>query len=96
MRNTGWVHASVNPTAPHLQPGDNPLSARSFGDGYKWWIPEGPQGDFTAIRIWGQYVYVDPVHDVVIVKTSTDPEFDDNDHETIAAFRAIAQAIAKE
>ena len=22
----GWVHASVNPTAPHLQPGDNPLS----------------------------------------------------------------------
>ncbi len=90
-----WVHASVNPTAPHLQPGENPLSDWTFGYGYKWWIPEDPQGDFTAIGIWGQYVYVDPTREVVIVKTSTDPEFDDNDHETIAAFRAIAQAAAQ-
>ncbi|MCC5992923.1 MAG: serine hydrolase [Rhodobacteraceae bacterium] len=90
----GWVQASVNPTAPHLQPGDNPLSDWTFGYGYKWWIPENPQGDFTAIGVWGQYVYVDPVREVVIVKTSTDPLFDDNDHETIAAFRAIATSVA--
>lgn len=85
-----WVHASVNPQAPHLQPGDNPASDWVFGYGYKWWIPEDPRGDFTAIGVWGQYVYVDPGREVVIVKTSTDPLFDDNDHETIAAFRAIA------
>lgn len=85
-----WVEASVNPQAQHLQPGDNPASSWTFGYGYKWWIPEDPQGDFTAIGVWGQYVYVDPVREVVIVKTSADPDFDDNDHETIAALRAIA------
>lgn len=91
-----WVQASVNPTAPHLQPGQNPASSWTFGYGYQWWIPEDPQGDFVAIGIWGQYIYVDPSREVVIVKTSADPDFDDNDHESVAAFRAIARAIAGE
>lgn len=86
----GWVAASVEPTAPHLQPGDNPASSWTFGYGYKWWIPEEPQGDFLAIGVWGQYIYVDPAREVIIVKTSVDPAFDDNDHETVAALRAIA------
>jgi CubicO group peptidase (beta-lactamase class C family) len=89
-----WVAASVNPSAPHLQPGNNPASSWTFGYGYKWWIPEDPQGDFTAIGVWGQYIYVDPTRNIVIVKTSADPEFDDNDHETVAALRAIARAVA--
>lgn len=89
----GWVTASVNPEAAHLQPGDNPASFWSFGYGYKWWIPEEPEGDFLAIGIWGQYVYVDPARGIVIVKTSADPLFDDHDHETVAAFRAIARAV---
>ena len=89
-----WVAASVAPEAPHLQPGPNPASSWTFGYGYKWWIPEDPQGDFLAIGVWGQYVYVDPAREVIIVKTSADPAFDDNDHETVAAFRAIARALA--
>ncbi|MCC6006113.1 MAG: serine hydrolase [Rhodobacteraceae bacterium] len=88
-----WVAASVAPEAPHLQPGDNPASDWTFGYGYKWWIPEEPQGDFVAIGVWGQYIYVDPAREIIIVKTSADPEFDDNDHESIAAFRAIARAV---
>ena len=47
-----------------------------------------------AIGVWGQYIYVDPLREVVIVKTSADPLFDDNDHESVAAFRAIARATA--
>jgi CubicO group peptidase (beta-lactamase class C family) len=35
-----WIEASVNPTARHLQPGDNPDSSWTFGYGYKWWVPE--------------------------------------------------------
>ena len=91
-----WVAASVAPEAAHLQPGDNPASSWSFGYGYKWWIPEDPEGDFTAIGVWGQYVYVHPGHGIVIVKTSADPEFDDNDHESVAAFRAIAAHYARD
>ncbi|MDO8905814.1 serine hydrolase [Hydrogenophaga sp.] len=89
-----WILASINPTAPHLQPGDNPASSWTFGYGYKWWIPEDPQGDFTAIGVWGQYIYIDPAREMIIVKTSADPLFDDNDHESIAAFRAVARAVA--
>ncbi|WP_201156257.1 serine hydrolase domain-containing protein [Rhodobaculum claviforme] len=89
-----WVRASVNPQAPHLQPGPNPASGWTFGYGYNWWIPEDPQGDFLAIGVWGQFIHVDPARDVVIVKTSADPAFDDNDPETVAAFRAIARAVA--
>ncbi|KPQ06781.1 MAG: putative beta-lactamase [Rhodobacteraceae bacterium HLUCCA12] len=91
-----WVAASVAPTAEHLQPGDNPNSFWSLGYGYKWWIPEEPQGDFLAIGVWGQYIHVDPARDTIIVKTSADPNFDDNDQESIAAFRAIAAAIPDE
>jgi len=63
--------------------------------GYKnqWWIPEGEEGEFTGIGIWGQYVYVNPARNLVIVKTSVDPLFDDRDLETIAAFRAIGQHL---
>ena len=89
----GWVAASVNPEAPHLQPGENPASSWTFGYGYKWWIPEDPRGDFLAIGVWGQYIYIDPAREVIIVKTSVDPEFDDNDHESVAAFRAIAASL---
>lgn len=90
----GWITASVTPEAAHLQPGDNPGSSWTFGYGYKWWIPEDPQGDYTAIGVWGQYIYIDPAREVIIVKTSADPAFDDNDHESVAAFRAIARAVA--
>ncbi len=92
----GWVAASVGPTAAHLQPGDNPASSWTFGYGYQWWIPEGSPGAFLAIGIWGQYIYVDRQRRVIIVKTSADPLFDDNDHETVAAFRAIARSVAGE
>ncbi len=87
-----WIHASVNPSEPHLQPGDNPDSFWTFGYGYQWWIPEEPEGDFSAIGIWGQYIYVHPRTRTVIVKTGTDYHFDALDHETIAVFRAIAAA----
>jgi CubicO group peptidase (beta-lactamase class C family) len=87
----GWVDDSVYRAEPRLQPGVNPDSSWTFGYGYKWWIPEGPEGDFTAIGIWGQYLYVHPEHNVVIAKTSADYHFDDRDHETIALFRELAR-----
>jgi CubicO group peptidase (beta-lactamase class C family) len=34
---------------------------------YQWWLPS-TRGDFMAQGILGQYVYVDPARDVVIVR----------------------------
>jgi len=90
-----WVHDSVNPTEAHLQPGENPDSFWTFGYGYQWWIPEDPDGEFAAIGIWGQYIYVYPRYRTVIVKTSTDYYFDTRDHETIEVFRAIARGSSR-
>jgi CubicO group peptidase (beta-lactamase class C family) len=89
-----WIVHSVNPQEAHLQPGDNPQSHSTFGYGYQWWIPKDPQGDFVAMGIWGQYIYVHPGYRVVIAKTSADGDFDIRYHETIEVFRAIAQWAA--
>lgn len=90
-----WVIDSVNQTAPHLQPGENPDSFWTFGYGYQWWIPEEPQGDFLAMGIYGQYIYIDPQTNIVIVKTSSDALFDGNEQETVAVLRTIALALAE-
>lgn len=88
-----WVANSTRPTAPHLEPGENPASFWTLGYGYQWWVPEDPRDEFLAIGIWGQYIYVDRMRDVVIVKTSADYDFDIRDYESIAVFRAIAKAV---
>ena len=85
-----WVARSVNPQEVYLQPGGHPQSESTFGYGYQWWLPDNPQGDFTAIGIWGQYIYVHPRYGVVIAKTSADGDFDMQDQETIEVFRTIA------
>lgn len=86
-----WVAISTTPRGPHLEPGDNPDSFWTFGYGYQWWIPEEPDEEYLAIGVWGQYIYVYPRYDIVIVKSSTDYWFDENDHETVELFRTIAR-----
>ena len=93
-----WVKASVTPDAPHLMPGrNNPDSSFPMGYGYQWWIPENPEGDFLAIGIYGQFIYVHPGHKVVIAKTSAYVDYNNSgeemEFESVEAFRAIARAL---
>ncbi len=92
-----WVRASVNPSEPHLLPGKRDSSDWVLGYGYQWWIPENPEGDFLAIGIYNQFIYVSPKYDVVIAKTSAYADYDldgeAKELETIAFFRAIAQSL---
>ena len=64
-----WIKASVKPDAPHLIPGDNPLSDFPLGYGYQWWVPD-LSGDFSAIGVYNQFIYVSPKSNIVIVKLS--------------------------
>lgn len=94
-----WVRASVTPDSPHLAPGRPMLADHRFalGYGYQWWIPDRDVGEFCAIGIYNQFVYVDPSRGVVIVKlssnraygTSTD-ESTNRELETVSWLRAIA------
>ena len=93
-----YVKASVTPDAPHLFPGlDNTASNTSLGYGYQWWLPETPDGDFCAIGVYGQFIYVHPRHNVVIAKNSAYVDYnqsgDEMEFESLAAFRAIARHL---
>ncbi len=95
-----WVTASVTPGAPHLTAGKVLVGGHPLplGYGYQWWIPEGERGEFSAIGVYNQFVFVDPSRDVVIVKlsanraygTSSD-ESTNREVETIEFLRAIAR-----
>lgn len=92
-----WVKASVTPDAPHLMPGKNPQASWTLGYGYQWWIPENPDGDFLAIGIYGEFIYIYPKYRVVIAKSSAYVDYnkdgDDMEIETIEMFRAIARQV---
>lgn len=97
-----WARASVTPDAPHLEPGQPILADHRFdlGYGYQWWIPDGERGEFSAIGIYNQFVYVDPSRRAVIVKLSANRAYgtsmDDStnrDLETVSYLRAVAASL---
>jgi len=92
---SNWVEKSLTPDAPHLMAGKH-----SFGYGYQWWIPQSSQGEFLAVGVYNQFIYVNPVENVIIVKSSAYSSYgtgdeDDNysDHETLAFFRKIVELL---
>lgn len=70
-----WVSASIVADAPHLVPGDNPASDWPLGYGYQWWIPEGTTGEFMAIGVYNQFIYIAPEADMVVVKLSANSAY---------------------
>ena len=75
-------------------PGPKPGSSNDMGYGYQWWIPPETDGDFMALGIYGQTIYVDPKRSLVIVKNSVDRDFQKNGFENgriaVALWRTIA------
>ena len=95
-----WVRDSTKPDAPHLMPGQVIVGGHvfPFGYGYQWWIPEGDRGEYSAIGVYNQFVYVDPSRDVVVVKLSanraygTSPDESTNcEAENLEFIRAMAR-----
>ena len=92
---SSWVDASHNMDAPHLQPGVNDLSSSAWGYGYQWWVPGFPDTDYTASGVYNQYIYIDPLSNVVIAKTSSNHRFTAEKEYSKAAHVAMFRAIAK-
>ena len=93
-----WVGMSVKPRTPYLQPGremehGNPR----LGYAYQWWVPKGGEGEFTAIGVYGQFIYVNPMRRVVIAKNSAYVDYNKDgtqmEYQSIEAFRAIARSL---
>lgn len=96
------VADSVRVSTPHTTPGRVWVSDHEWdlGYGYQWWLPEVDEGEFSAIGIYNQLVYVHRPTRAVIVKLSanrtyglsTDEETN-NDLENVAFLRSIARAL---
>lgn len=93
-----WVRRSRGAGLAHLAVGAlGPSGYDHYGYANQWWtLGEGCFHAFTGLGVHGQYLFVDPVADVVIVKCSAWPTEDDEarDRETITALRRIADHLA--
>lgn len=96
-----WVEDSTKNHAPNVHP------VRGSGYGYQWWVPmpqkEPSKGDFFAVGIYGQYVYVNPAMNIVIAKNAADREFtqpqSNGQHSmnmNIDIFRSLAEQLVEQ
>jgi len=94
-----WVHASHLADEPHLQPGENDFSSSTWGYGYQWWVPGFPSSDYLAAGLYNQYIYIDPISNVVIAKTSSNYKFYQEIQYSkdahVAMFRSIAKSVVE-
>ncbi|MFC7219491.1 serine hydrolase domain-containing protein [Streptomyces polyrhachis] len=87
-----WVERSRGADLAHLAVGALGADApRHYGYANQWWTLGGARRAFTGIGIHGQYLWVDPQADVVVVKTSAwdTAEDEGRDAETVAALTAL-------
>jgi CubicO group peptidase (beta-lactamase class C family) len=93
-----WVRRARGTDLPQLAVGAlGPSGYAHYGYANQWWTLGSSSFDaFTGVGVHGQYLFVDPAADVVIVKCSAWPTQDDErrDLETITALRRIADHFA--
>lgn len=87
-----WVKAVTTPSSAHNQPGPN-----KFGYGFQWWLgPDARPGEFLAVGVYGQFIYINQPEHIVIVKNSADRDFMNkigSKHEAVSFFRAITDKL---
>lgn len=90
-----WVKDSLDASAPYSKPGADGIPYAALGYGYQWWIPAGTEQEFAAIGVYGQWIYVNPTSNTIIVKMSADPNFVAPlyDEKNIEFLREIARSI---
>ena len=87
-----WVKEATSAQSAQVANGEL-YDGSVYGYGYQWWLGDGDRGDFLAVGILGQYVYVSPRDNVVIAQNSEDLQADTNMEEALPAFRAMADRI---
>jgi CubicO group peptidase (beta-lactamase class C family) len=89
-----WVQTATRPQDSYVQFGKL-VPNYPLGYGYQWWCLPGPHHRFTAQGIHGQFILVDPVEHVVVVKLSSWKRAweDPKEAETYAFFDAVTKAV---
>ncbi|MCA2214197.1 hypothetical protein [Jidongwangia harbinensis] len=93
---SGWSRRTWGRRLPHLAVGALGESGYDhYGYSTLWWTVAAHRPAVTGLGVHGQYLFVDPVADVVIVKCSAWPALDDErrDRETVTALRRVAEDL---
>jgi CubicO group peptidase (beta-lactamase class C family) len=87
-----WVRAATRADRDAVDYG-NLYEGYPMGYGYQWWL--FPSGKFEAQGIYGQFIYVAPKDDVVIIKLSYWPQpwIVPLEIETYTFFNAVIDAL---
>jgi len=91
-----WVLDSWTMDAPHLLPKEKSAeTGLGWGYGYQWWIPA--EGEYMAVGVYNQFIYIKPDQNLVIVKNSSNPSYTEpdnlsNDH-SLEFFRLLAKRL---
>jgi len=93
-----WVAQSTANTAPMPAPTLTKYDAM-LGYGFQWWVPPDPMpGEFFALGIYGQYIYVNRPLETAIALNGADRNFKEGagriTHLNLAVLRTIAKASA--
>lgn len=91
-----WVDRSSGNDVPFLQPGKlGPTASGPFGYSNLWWTLGDAHGSYSGIGVHGQYLFIDPVAEVVIAKTSAwaSAEDEEREAETLAALTQFAAQL---
>ena len=72
-----WVKASTSATEEHLLPESINSSDPGVGYGYQWWVLDGNEGEFMAMGMFNQYIYINPTTNTIIVKNSANKNYYD-------------------
>jgi CubicO group peptidase (beta-lactamase class C family) len=90
----GWVRQATVPSTPQVQPG-RLYEGYPLGYQYQWWTLPWGDGVFTAQGVNGQFVYVDPANDLVVVQTAVwdDWWIDEAEEEFYALARSLAEVL---
>lgn len=95
-----WVSQSTTASAPMGMPKATTKTQDGsvYGYGYQWWIPPHADGEYFAVGVYGQYIYINPKAGIVIVKNAAHREFMEADEkgesymtQNITLFRGITE-----
>jgi len=84
----GWVQEATGPSDPQVQNGEL-YEGMQLGYQYQWW--SFPDNSFEAQGIHGQFIYVNPTTELVVVVASAWPEAWVFDHEL--EFYALLESL---
>ena len=92
-----WVRDSLIADAPHLLATAHPEFPVSYG--YQWWLPVSDEGEFSAIGVYNQFVFVNPQRNVVIVKLSANPKYgltnDESSYRELESFEFFRSIVGR-